>query len=413
MARESRTKVALEDIIKFQLKRINPFPGLTIDADMWQEAHSYHRDQQRLHILAFHDVGIVEGLEVISNNPPDRSVVIQPGMAVDPEGNAIIVPQPQHYQLQTRNKGIIYIVIQFREVPAEPYQPPEEGQATRILEAYRIQETAKLPDEPHLELARIDLSPDGEAIRDAKAKSHPGVNEINISFRREAKPAAATSGPPVVPEKTGADVAEATGPAQETVAVGHKVLGDAGKDLHCAGWRNLIREINRQDKFVASLSENISLSKNINRHTLIYLTGNSGFELTTQEQAALSSFLQSGGIIFGEGCYEEQHETESKGAKEFGLAFNRLASQLNCKLETVQRGHPLLSIVHIFSEVPQGAAPAMVLEGGHMVYSGSDYGCAWQGGHQDEPLSRDIIRNSLEMGTNIIAYAQTMKAAGH
>jgi hypothetical protein len=405
--------MALEDIIKFQLKRINPFPGLTIDADMWQEAHSYHRDQQRLHILAFHKVGIVEGLEVIANNPPDRSVVIQPGMAVDPEGNAIIVPQPQHYQLQTRNKGTIYLVIQFREVSAEPYQPPEGGQPTRILEAYRIRETEKLPDETHLELARIDFGPGEEVIRDAKTKSNPGKNEINLGYRQDAKSAAPMLAPQVVPEKTDAAVSKITSHAQETVTVGHVALGAASKDLHCAGWRNLIREINRQDKLVASLSENISLSKNINRYTLIYLTGNGSFEFTTEEQTALGSFLQSGGIIFGEGCFEEQDETESKGVKEFGLAFNRLASQLNCKLEIVQRGHPLLSTVNIFSEAPQGAAPAMVLEGGHMVYSGSDYGCAWQGGHQEEPLPRDIIRNSFEMGTNIVAYAQTIKATSH
>jgi hypothetical protein len=405
--------VALEDIIKFQLKRINPFPGLTIDADMWQEAHSYHRDQQRLHILAFHNVGIIEGLEVIANNPPDLSVMIQPGVAVDPEGNIIIVSQPQHYQLKKSNKGTIYLVIQFREVPAGPYQPAEGGQATRILEAYRIQETEKLPDEPHLELARIDLGPGGEAIRDAKAKSHPGISEINLSFRREAESAASTSGTPVVPEKAGADVAEVTGPARETVAVGHKVLGAAGKDLHCAGWRNLVGEVIRQGKFAASFNDNVPLNKSINQYTLVYLTGNGGFELTTQEQAALGGFLQSGGIIFGEGCSEGQQETESKGAKEFGLAFNQLASHLNCKLESVQRGHPLLSVVNVFSAVPQGAAAGMVLEGGHMIYSGSDYGCAWQGGHQDQPLPRDIIRSSFEMGTNIVAYAQTMKAAGH
>jgi hypothetical protein len=404
--------VALEDIIKFQLKRINPFPGLSIDADMWQEAHSYHRDQQRLHILAFHNAGIVAGLEVIANDPPDLSVIIQPGMAVDPEGNTILVPQTQNYQIQTRNKGTVYLVIQFREVPVEPYQPPDGGQPTRILEAYRIQETAKPPDEPHLELARIDFDPKGEAIKDAKAKAHPGTNDINLSFRQEAKPAAPTPTPPVSLTETGA-AAEITSPARETVAVGHKVLGGASKDLHCAGWKNLIAGINRQGELAASFDDNITLNKNINRYTLIYLTGNGNFELTAQEQAVLSSFLQSGGVIFGEGCTEEQGETEAKGAKEFGLAFNQLAGQLKCKLETVPRGHSLLSIVHVFAEAPLGAAPSMLLEGGNMVYSGSDYGCAWQGGHQDEPLPRDIIRSSFEMGTNIIAYAQTMKAGGH
>jgi hypothetical protein len=87
--------VSLEELIRFQLKRVNPFQGLVIDADAWQDAHNYHRNHQRLHLLAFHGTGIVAGLEVVSHNPPDSSVVIQPGLAVDPEGNTIIVSQAQ------------------------------------------------------------------------------------------------------------------------------------------------------------------------------------------------------------------------------------------------------------------------------------------------------------------------------
>jgi len=402
--------MALKDIIKFQLKRVNPFQGLVIDADTWRDAHNYHRDQQRLHMLAFHKVGVVEGLEVTANNPPDLSVGIHPGMAIDPEGNVIIVSQAQRYRIQTREKGVIYLIVQFREVPSEPYQPPEGGQPTRILEAYRIEEREKLPTEPYLELARIDFDPAEEAIKDAKNPSHPGKNEINLSSRQEVT-AAVTVPPPVTPEKPAATAPEITSPPTETITLGHAVLGRASKDLHRDGLKNLIREINRQANFVANLQENIPLvDKNINRCTLLYLTGNSQFELTIEQQAALSAFLQAGGVIFGEGCPEG--ETESKGAKEFGLAFNQLASQLKCKLEMVQRGHPLLSAVHVFSDVPQGAEPVMLLEGGHMVYSGSDYGCAWQGGHQGNPLSREIIRSSIEMGDNIVAYAQMTKAAG-
>ncbi len=175
--------------------------------------------------------------------------------------------------------------------------------------------------------------------------------------------------------------------------------------------RNLIREINRQGNFIANLEENISLNKAISKYTMVYLTGNGRFEITAEQEAALGAFLRSGGgVIFGEGCSEGQGVTETKEAKEFGLAFNHLASQLNCKLGDVQRGHPLLTGAYIFSEVPQGAEPAMLLEGGHMVYSGSNYGCAWQGGHQDRALSRDIIRDSFEIGINIITYAQMIRA---
>ena len=83
----------LEEIAKFQLKRVNPFQGLVMDSDTWQDAHDYHRNQHRLHLLAFHQCGIVEGLQVTGNDPPDLSVNIQPGLSIDPEGNTIIVTQ--------------------------------------------------------------------------------------------------------------------------------------------------------------------------------------------------------------------------------------------------------------------------------------------------------------------------------
>ncbi len=406
----------LQDIIKFQLKRVNAFQGLVIDVETWQEAHNYHRDQQRLHLLAMHQTGIVKGLEVTANKPPDLSVNIHPGLAIDPQGNIIIVAQLQQYRLQSREKGAVHLVIQFREIPAEPYQPPSGGQPTRLLEAYRIQEREKLPAEPHLELARIDLDPGQEAIRDARSSSHPGKNEINLSFRQEvaaAAPAApAAPAVSVAPARIPAAVEETAGRPRETVTLGHVVLGGASKDLHGDGLKNLIREINWPDNVAVNLEQNIPLDKDISRCTMIYLTGNSRFELTAEQQGTLGSFLQSGGAIVGEGCSEG--EAESRGAKEFGLAFNQLATQLKCKLEIVQRGHPLLSTVHIFSDIPSGAeANGMLLEGGHMVYSGSDYGCAWQGGHQGHPLSRDIIRSSLEMGTNIVVYAQMTKTARH
>jgi hypothetical protein len=391
--------MTLDDLIKFQLKRVNPFQGLVIDADTWHDAHNYHRDQQRLHLLAFHNIGIVQGLEVTANNPPDLSVIIHPGIAVDPEGNIIIVPQKQRYQLQTRQKGVVYLVIQFREIPAGPHQPPEAGQPTRILEAYRIQEREKLPNEPYLELARIDFDSALEVIKDAKSPSKPAKNDINLSFRQEVTSAA--------PDKITTPLAVANHP-QETFTVAHAVLGEASKDLHCAGLRNLVREVNRQNDLVVNLEENVTIDGNINRFSFIYLTGNGRFELAAEQQAALASFLKSGGLILGDGCSEEAGE--ARGAKEFGFAFNQLASKLNCKLEVVQRGHSLLSALYFFSEVPQGAEPAMLLEGRQMIYSGSDYGCAWQGGYQDKPLPRDIIRNSFEMGANIVAYAHKVKS---
>ncbi|MFO8101344.1 MAG: DUF4159 domain-containing protein [Dehalococcoidia bacterium] len=403
----------LSKVTEFQLKRENPFEGLVIDADTWRDALNYHRDHQRLHILTFHNTGIVGGLEVNANDTPDLSVIIRPGIGIDPEGNTIIVPKAQKYKIQTSKKSIVYLVILFREIPGEPYQPAEGGQPTRIIEGYRLEERESLPAEPYLELARIDFDPATKVIKDPKSPAKPGKNEIDFRYRQgaAAPPSLQAASPPPPPqpaaEQTPPSAPEKPEPnpgpsvqARETIAVGHAVLGEADKDLHVEGLRNLAREVNSHYQIELELSENISLARGLTKLNVLYLAGMGEFDLSDAEQAALGKFLESGGIIIGEGC----SEVEGKGAKEFGLAFNKLATQLKCKLENVQRGHELLSSANIFSSVPEGAAAGMLLAGGRMIYSGSDYGCAWQGGYSEEPLSREVIRSSVEIGFNMISY---------
>ncbi len=393
--------------MRFRLKRVNPFQGLVIDSDTWRDAHDYHRDQQRLHLLAFHGTGIIGGLQVKANEPADLSISIKPGLAVDPEGNIIIVPDAQHYKIQTREKGIIYLIIQFREVPGEPYQPSEGGQPTRILEAYRIQERDQLPKEPYLELARIDFNPADAVIKDASRADQPGKNQIDLRHRQEAvqAPPPVPPGPAAAPEKAAAPRREPPVQSPEAFLIGHAVLGEAARDQHIRGLRNLVRGLNGLSGSNIGLEENVKLGKINGRFGLVYLTGSSDFSLAPDEQSALAGFLDSGGVILGEGCDGQKQG----GAKEFGLAFNKVASSLDCKLEVIQRDHPLLSAHHIFTEIPPGAGPAMLLEGGRMMYSGCDYGCAWSGGHEDSPLPREIIRSAVEMGENIIAYSHMAK----
>jgi hypothetical protein len=399
--------MAVEDLGKFQLKRVNPFQGLVIDADAWRDAHNYHRDHLRLHLLAFHRVGIMEGLGVRASSPPDLSVTVEPGIGVDPEGEVIIVAQRQRYKLQTSKSGPVYLVIQYREVPGEPYQPPNGGQPTRLLDAYRIQEREKPPPEAYLELARIDFDPARSVIADAKSPQRPGKNEIDLRYR-----VMATAPPPPERISTPPPRIETT-PAvarPQTVLMGHAVLaGD--KDLHLEGLQNVARRMSAQVGMQVSVQASMPLDQSLKACALLYLTGKGKFEADSGQQTALAAFLQSGGAIVGEGC-SDGDESASRGAKEFGLAFNQLAGQLKRRLEVVKRGHPLLSALHLFSAIPQGAENGMLMEGGDIVYSGSDYGCAWQGGRQNQPLSREIIRASFEMGDNFLAYARLGKGGG-
>ena len=248
-----KNKMKLDDISKFQFKRVNPFQGLVIDVDTWHDAHNYHREQLRLHHLVLHQVGIVNGLQVTANNPADLSVIIHPGVAIDPEGNVIIVPQVQRYTLQTQQKGMIYLVIQFREIPSGPYQPAQDGQPTRIIEGYRIQERDNLPEEPHLELARIELNPAESAIRNAENKETPVKNEINLKFRKEVtKPSAET-----VSVEAAAKIPEIIIPKQKVV-IGYAMLDGTNNDLHLHGLRNLAREMETRYHWTVELEENFA-----------------------------------------------------------------------------------------------------------------------------------------------------------
>lgn len=403
--------MAIKDIDKFEFKRVNPFQGLLIDIDVWRDAHNYHRNQQRLHNLALHGPGIATGLEVTANQPPDLSVRVHPGIGIDSEGNVIIVSKPDTYKLQSPGKGKIYLIVQFREIPGGPNQPPEGGQPTRILEVYRIQERDSLPEESYLELARIDFDPDKPAITEAVVPSKPQQNEIDLRFRQEIT---SQKREPVLynQQDLQQEVATLKGEIalrsqQQAVAqtkyqltFGHVSLAE-DKSLHLSGLANLAREIDRSIDYQTAI-EGISLDKAVKNCDIIYIVGNSRFEIDASVESNLRAFLESGGIILGEGCGQNP-----QGARDFGLAFNQLAQQLGQRLEKTDHGHPILTSRHIFATVPPGANPeGIMLAGTQMVYSNCDYGCAWAGGYLDIPLSRDIIRSALEMGVNISLWGR-------
>jgi hypothetical protein len=178
--------VAEADVARFKLLRVNPIQGLMIDSTTWQDAHEYHRNQMRLHQLALHGWGIAQGLDVHLDATAEDTVVVQPGIAVDPAGNYIVVTEPYSHHIAAREAGTVYLLLLFSEVPTGPVQPfgsNGAGHPTRILEAYRIQQRDRLPEEPCLELARVRYEPGAGALKAPADAEHPGVNELDTSHR--------------------------------------------------------------------------------------------------------------------------------------------------------------------------------------------------------------------------------------
>ena len=369
------------DYERFQLKRVNPLDGLMIDAATWRDAHDYHRNHQRLHNLAAHGSGIVLGLDVVANSPPDGSVVINPGLAIDPEGNALIVAQSQRYFLKASGAGTTYLVIQFREIPMAADSGGADGQESRILEAYRIQERDRLPDEPYIELARIATAGRVDAIADAVDRLNPGLNEIDLRFR----PMAGVR--PQMPLPIAQALVRAPQPG-----TGHRL-----------GVNNLANELNHLGMCQARLIGALALEAGPPDCSLLYLLFPPSWTPNKQEMASLGYFLSRGGVALLEPCLAAG---ESGAGKQTEVAFAAIAQQLGLSPAPVKGGHPLLSTRFIFGQCPPGLADdGAVLEAQGLIYSGRDYGCAWQGGGPERPLAREVIRGALEFGVNVALYA--------
>src|SRR5260370_40743319 len=109
----------IEDLASFSLQRVTAYEGLAIDAATWTAAHAYHQTAQRLHVRALHGWGIVTGLEVAPVDPPVRGVIVQPGLALDAEGNSIRVARPVRLAVPQPSSDSACVVLRFTETPIE------------------------------------------------------------------------------------------------------------------------------------------------------------------------------------------------------------------------------------------------------------------------------------------------------
>lgn len=370
------------DLTPFQgRKRLSPSTGLLIDASVWDESHNYHRLQQRLHNLAFHRYGIMVGLEVMAWSPAGNSVVVYPGVAMDSEGNVIVVTEPLRVWVDTESEGTSHIVIRYSEVaPASDSSPDRSHQQP----AY-IQETFIIEDRRHeimpscLELARVTIEGNETVIQDAEDPLQPLPGEIDTLHRRMVY--------------TG-------GQGEVRLAV----LNTTGAGCHTEGLRNLARIIDRDTSYHASFIGLVDFTAEIDSCDLLYICETQPFSFDDGQHAVLSHFLDRGGVLLGETCFGSVDEADPAGVEE---SFRALASGLGHSMQPASRGHPVFRIHHLFSGVPAGVkGPATIMEGGGIIYTDGDYGCLWNGGSESQPVSRDIVRSAFEMGTNMALYAR-------
>ena len=361
-------------------KRIKAVDGMAVTADVWEEAHEYHRHQQQLHARYAHGPGILSGLEVVASDPADTAVYIRPGTAIDAEGHTIAVAEPLSYDVAGAAEGPFYLLLTFSESrPRSETGPVQEGAPLYVHAEFGLDAVAQLSDGHTVELARMQRSKRGAIVRDAAVAASPALDEIDLRFRR---------------------VTGGSRPGPASIAVVH-VGGTGGR--HGAGAGYLARALSAAGQPTWS-DDNVPLSARLGSHTLVYLVGHNGFQLNTDEMNSLYAYLQGGGTIFAESC---RRDTQAATAADHSI--NDLFASLGLKLDNVATGHNLLVEPSLFAAPPAGYETdglPIVRAGEGVVFSAADYGCLWQGERRSGAAGRDAIRTAHEWGGNLLAMAE-------
>ncbi len=365
----------------FPVRRIKPSDGMAVTADLWEEAHDYHRHQIRAVARLGIGTGILTGLQVIASDPADRSVYVTPGAGLDGEGNLIVVAKPVAFNLASA-VGQVRLFLSFGESAPRMDKGTVDDNALRVRQEYAIEAGDKPPAGPHIELARISRTTKTAVAMNATDPAHPLENEIDQRFRTEAGPK------PI-----------------RTLVVRVIQLGKPSPK-QVAGINALARSVTSHGLRVA-VDVASSPAAPTDAGDLIYLAANGPFTLKADEMKGLYAALQRGAVILAESARGEGGDPAAADS-----ALRDLFQTLGVQLREIQGGHPLLTAPHLFAAAPHGAAPgdsgaALQASENGVVFSGRDYATLWQGERAGGPAAREEIRAAHEFGYNLFAFAQS------
>lgn len=371
----------------YPTKRIQPVDGMAVTAEVWEQAHNYHRARQNLHTLYHHTPGIVTGLEVIASDPPDSTVYIMPGIAIDPNGESIVLTEPLAYDLGIA-QGPLTLLLSYDE--SEPQSGTGREQELNLLYVHSQFGLDAIPmardierDLVGIELARIWRAERDSAIHNAPAPHHPRLNEIDLRYRQE------------------------TGVQKPVwISVGICYLGGERDESHAYGLLNLAQASQQTGHYRVCIDDNIQLDEKLASYTLLYLVGQGSFNLDADSMNALYKYIQDGGAVLFES--NRQHVSSETPAAE--RAFTELVESMGIQLEALPDSHPLLQTPFLFAAPPAGfeteGNPNLLLHAG-IILSQHDYGSLWAGQQRGQRPTREAIRTAQEWGTNLLAHALT------
>jgi hypothetical protein len=379
------------------LERLQVYDSLMITAELWKVAHQYLRQRQNIHYQALHQPGIVYGLGVkpipappgvIRESRSQSWVEIQPGVAIDWEGNPIIVSEPMTFFIRVPKASVekpppAYLFISYRD----PEELSQSRDSVIVREYFRIDQKTTPPKGGEIELCRLRWSQGATSVIAPSDVFNPQENQLDLRSRLCAQ---------LHP--------------QGIVRVG---------TLHCPrntynNWVFLMQSVAALypplsgNPAIAQINLDLNPSADFleqaqNCH-LLYLPANSTPNLEPQQINNLNAYLNTGGVLLIETSAKSQPPNFLQH-----LFDKRTQTHASDWQKQLPRTHPLRNHPFLFAALPQIKQHPLELwyRDGILLLKG-ELSTTW-GLDEHLSLSRDEIRTAQEFGINILHFAWKRK----
>ncbi len=347
----------------FPRNNMKAYDGMSVTADVWEKAHTEHRDMMRAHLISMHRPGIICGLEIRANDPADHYVFISPGAAIDEMGRVIIVDQTIAYDFGDEGAGNYLLLVGF----AEHEKEDSETKLKMVQHEYIIAARQSLPKQPVVELARLTISKKGAVIRDAADPFQPRKDELDLRYRTDRKGNAGT-----------VRIAALSIPSDN--------------DVVYDGWRVLACEMEQMLHLNVIVDVFSAIDEKINDYDMVYIGAAGTFSLTDVQLAILKNLSENGKGILLEGL----DANGSKALKDLAESFKAVpVDPDDCSFYQAP---------FFFRLPPDHINEKRLMAGNKIIFCADSLTETWSGELKGELLSRSDIRTNLEWGANLVMY---------
>lgn len=177
-------------------ERLQVSDGLMINSERWRLAHEYHQQRQNVQYQSLFLPGIICGLGVAPIQAPadlpakfrdGRWVQIQPGMAINLQGNFIVVPTPLDFRISTTaydlDVATVYLVLSY----VDPAKLKRASSNEILVETFRVNEKTDLPLDTDIEICRIAIAEGKLEIQKPSDVFAPAVSQLDLRHRLQAQ----------------------------------------------------------------------------------------------------------------------------------------------------------------------------------------------------------------------------------